>query len=161
MPTTPFGERLKREREMRGVSLDEVSVATRIKPQYLSALENEQWSQLPGGVFNRGFIRTIARFLGMDEETILAEYALATKDLQMAPVSVRLDSFESTDRRWMAVVALVLFMLALGVAAFIAYRHYRGDHEAPKTEAARIFRGGAAHLKTSLQGIAIPAGESH
>jgi cytoskeletal protein RodZ len=139
MPTTPFGERLKREREMRGVSLDEVSVATRIKPQYLAALENEQWSQLPGGVFNRGFIRTIARFLGMDEETILAEYARATKDLHTPPPTVRLDNFETTDRRWMAVVALALFILVLGLAAFIAYRHYRGERDVPKTDAALIF----------------------
>jgi cytoskeletal protein RodZ len=161
MPTTPFGERLKREREMRGVSLDEVSVATRIKPQYLAALENEQWSQLPGGVFNRGFIRTIARFLGMDEENVLAEYAMATKDVQTVPTIVRMDNFEATDRRWMAVVGLVLFLLALGVAALIAYRHYRGSHEAPKTEAARILHGGAVRPEMRLPAIAaVLAGES-
>jgi cytoskeleton protein RodZ len=160
MPPTPFGERLKREREMRGVSLDEVSVATRIKLPYLAALENEQWSQLPGGVFNRGFIRTIARFLGMDEESILNEYALATKDLQVAPTQVRLDNIESTDRRWMAVGALILFLLALGAAAWIAYRHYRGNHE-PKTEAARILRDAAIGPATSLTALVTVAGESH
>ena len=48
---------------MRGVSLDEVSVATRISPRYLEALESEQWQSLPGTAFNRGFIRTISRYL--------------------------------------------------------------------------------------------------
>ena len=79
MPSTPFGEHLKREREMRGVSLEEVSAATRIAPRCLVALENEQWDQLPGGVFNRGFIRAVARFLGLDEDSLVSEYALETK----------------------------------------------------------------------------------
>jgi len=52
-----FGERLKRERELREVSLEEITTATRIGPHFLEALENEEWSKLPGGVFNRGFRR--------------------------------------------------------------------------------------------------------
>ena len=76
MSSKPFGEHLKREREMRGVSLEEISVATRIAPRFLEALENEQWEQLPGGVFNRGFIRSVARYLGLDEDSLVAEYAL-------------------------------------------------------------------------------------
>lgn len=77
MPTTPFGERLKRERELRGVSLEEIAKATRIKTDYLQALETEDWGRLPGGIFARGFVRTIARYLGMDEDSILAEYSIA------------------------------------------------------------------------------------
>ena len=61
---------------MRGVSLDEISAATRISTRFLEAIEKEQWDQLPGGVFNRGFIRSIARFLGLDEDGLVAEYAL-------------------------------------------------------------------------------------
>lgn len=60
---------------MRGVSLDEIAVATRISIRFLEALENEHWDQLPGGAFNRGFIRSIARFLGIDEDGLVAEYA--------------------------------------------------------------------------------------
>jgi cytoskeletal protein RodZ len=75
-----FGEHLRREREMRGVSLDEVSQATRIGTRFLEALEGERWKELPGGVFNRGFLRSIARYLGLDEEALVAEYAQATND---------------------------------------------------------------------------------
>ena len=78
MSSTPFGEHLKREREMRGVSLEEISAATRIGTRFLEAIEKDQWDQLPGGVFNRGFIRSIARFLGLDEDSLVAEYALGT-----------------------------------------------------------------------------------
>ena len=64
---------------MRGVTLEEISTATRIAPRFLVALENEHWDELPGGVFNRGFIRAVARFLGLDEDTLVSEYALQTK----------------------------------------------------------------------------------
>ena len=65
-----FGELLKRERELREVTLNEVTVATRIPPRFLEAFEREDWEKLPGGVFNRGFVRAIARYLGLDEENL-------------------------------------------------------------------------------------------
>jgi cytoskeleton protein RodZ len=80
MSKSGFGERLKRDRELRGVSRDEVCAATRIGPRYLEALENEQWERLPGGVFNRGFLRAVARFLGLDEDDLLAQYDLAINE---------------------------------------------------------------------------------
>jgi len=55
-----FGERLKRERELREVTVHEIASATRIAAKFLEALENEQWEKLPGGVFGRGFVRSIA-----------------------------------------------------------------------------------------------------
>jgi len=72
-----FGERLKRERELREVTLEEITQATRIGSRFLEALENEDWDKLPGGVFNRGFVRSIAHYLGLDEEAFLGEYDLA------------------------------------------------------------------------------------
>ena len=80
MTKAGFGEHLKREREMRGVSLDEICAATRIGNRFLEALENEDWDRLPGGIFNRGFVRAVARFLGLDEEAFVAEYVLATSE---------------------------------------------------------------------------------
>src|SRR5581483_6987350 len=75
-----FGQRLKREHEMRGVSRAEICAATRIGTRFLEALENEQWELLPGGIFNRGFIRAVARFLGLDEDDLVAEYDLAVSE---------------------------------------------------------------------------------
>lgn len=72
-----FGEHLKRERELREVSLEELSKATRISNRFLQALENEDWGKLPGGVFGHGFVRSIARYLGLSEEALLGEYDLA------------------------------------------------------------------------------------
>jgi len=87
---TGFGEHLKREREMRGVSLEEICTATRIGTRFLEALENEQWNLLPGGIFNRGFVRSVARFLGLDEDGMVAEYELATNGQAQSPPAVPL-----------------------------------------------------------------------
>jgi cytoskeletal protein RodZ len=73
-----FGQRLKREREMRGVSLDEIAQATKIGTRSLRALEDEDFDRLPGGIFNKGFVRAYTRFLGMDEEQAVADYLVAS-----------------------------------------------------------------------------------
>lgn len=69
-----FGENLRREREMRGVTLEEIAESTKISTRLLRALEHEQFSELPGGVFTRSFIRAYAGYLGLDAEHVLAEY---------------------------------------------------------------------------------------
>jgi cytoskeleton protein RodZ len=78
--TSPFGEHLRRERELRGVSLAEVASATRISTRFLEAIENGHWDQLPGGAFNRGFIRSASRYLGLDEDSMVAEYSLEIRN---------------------------------------------------------------------------------
>lgn len=108
-----FGERLKREREMREVTLNEVTVATRIGPRFLDALENEQWEKLPGGVFNRGFVRSVARYLGLDEESLLAEYDLARGQQEDAPTHVRHENRIPSTPKW-AVLLFVLGVLLIG-----------------------------------------------
>ncbi len=117
-----FGENLRREREMRGVELEEIATATRISTRFLQALESERWDQLPGGVFNRGFIRTVARYLGLVEEALVSEYALATND---APeVAVWADTPARRPRshaHWLVPVLLVV-MLAGAVFAWTESR---------------------------------------
>jgi len=69
-----FGEELKRERELRGISLKEIAEATKISIRFLEALEQDKFDMLPGGVFNRGFIRAYARFIGVDGEEMVNAY---------------------------------------------------------------------------------------
>jgi cytoskeleton protein RodZ len=73
-----FGAQLKEEREKQGVSLEDISLSTKIGTRMLRALEEEHFDQLPGGIFNKGFIRAYARCLGMDEEQAIADYLAAT-----------------------------------------------------------------------------------
>jgi len=116
-----FGERLRREREMRGVSLEEISSATRISTRFLEALEHEQWEHLPGGVFNRGFIRAVARFLGLDEESLIGEYALATDDQPEVAVWAGAPGQGKGGRRLLTRL-VVLLLVATG--GWFAYRHF-------------------------------------
>jgi len=69
-----FGEVLKRERELREISLREISEATKISLRYLEALERDDFRYLPGGVFNKGFVRAYAQFIGVDPETMVTAY---------------------------------------------------------------------------------------
>ena len=71
-----FGESLRREREMRGVSLEEIAATTKINPRFLQALEDDDFAKIPGGIFTRSFLRAYASYLGLDIERILAEYQL-------------------------------------------------------------------------------------
>jgi transcriptional regulator with XRE-family HTH domain len=122
MSSTPFGEHLRREREMRGVSLDEISAATRISTRFLEAIEKDQWDQLPGGVFNRGFIRSIARFLGLDEDSLVAEYALGTaSDVHVHVVSQRARQMPRNWRPAAAAVVAIALIVAAGVAGYHRY----------------------------------------
>src|SRR5262249_37502087 len=75
-----FGDRLRREREMRGITLDEITESTKISRRHLEALEGEHFDQLPGGVFNKGFVRAYARFLGIDEDQAVADYSAASNE---------------------------------------------------------------------------------
>jgi cytoskeleton protein RodZ len=127
-----FGERLKREREMREVSLDEISSATRIGTRFLEALENEDWARLPGGVFNRGFVRAVARYLGLDEESLLAEYDLAhgQQPIPPAPPPATRRASELTTRIVPALTVLIA-LLVFTVGGYVGWHRLRALHPTP------------------------------
>ena len=73
-----FGEKLRKEREQRKITLDDISSTTKISTRMLRALEDEHFDELPGGVFNKGFVRAYARHIGLDEEQAITDYLDAT-----------------------------------------------------------------------------------
>jgi cytoskeleton protein RodZ len=131
-----FGEILKREREMREVTLNEVTVATRIPPRFLEAFEREEWEKLPGGVFNRGFVRAIARYLGLDEENLLSEYDLAYGEQKPSTASLVENHIPSAPKWIVAVAALGILAVIAGAIAGGVYglRRYAA-HRAAKRAA--------------------------
>jgi len=70
---TSFGASLRRERELRGVTLQEIAASTKIGVSMLKAIEDDRFDKLPQGLFVRGFVREYARFLALDEQKILTE----------------------------------------------------------------------------------------
>jgi len=119
MSSSPFGEHLKRERELRGVSLDEIAAATRIKTSFLEALENGRWDQLPGGAFNRGFVRATAHFLGLDEDGMVAEYALETGGESQAKLMAQPSGAMPRDYRPAIMAIAALLVVIVGAAWFM------------------------------------------
>jgi len=69
-----FGEELRREREIRGISLKEISDATKISKRFLEAIELNNHRTLPAPVFTRGFVREYARYLGLNVDEIVTRY---------------------------------------------------------------------------------------
>jgi cytoskeletal protein RodZ len=116
-----FGERLKREREMREVTMDELSKSTRISNRFLQALENEDWEKLPGGVFGHGFVRTIARYLGLDEESLLGEYDLARAE-KLPPSPEKPEERIPPPPKWLPAAVVFVILLAV-IGLFYAGRY--------------------------------------
>src|SRR5579863_682372 len=132
-----FGERLKRERELREVSLNEIATATRIAPKFLEALENEQWNKLPGGVFGHGFVRSIARYLGLNEEDLLSEYDLARAEAA-APAEPKPEDRIPSPPKWIPAAAVLLLVAVLAGLFFggrYAWRIYSARRGAKKSTA--------------------------
>jgi cytoskeleton protein RodZ len=120
-----FGERMRREREMRGIKLEEITESTKISQRNLLALEEEHFDRLPGGIFNKGFVRAYARFLGLDEDQAVHDFMTASAEydqpaaLQPPPptsvVKLPVIRSEATEKRKDLVWALAaLLVLAVG-----------------------------------------------
>ncbi len=146
-----FGERLQREREMRGITLEEIAEATKIGTRSLRALEEQDFQKLPGGIFNKGFVRAYSRYLGIDEEQAVADYVNAVNE----SVAERAAAEASAEPAKTTVIAdeqpqplpkiawkpILLLLVAVAVV-FGAWRYYAkhgmpklgGTKAAPKSE---------------------------
>ncbi len=78
-----FGDKLRKQRELRGMSLEAISNSTKISARMLRAIEDERFDQLPGGVFNKGFVRAYARQVGLNEDEAVADYLNALIESQV------------------------------------------------------------------------------
>jgi len=75
-----IGEKLRLEREARGIALRDISEQTRISMRYLEAIETDDYRRLPGGIFNRSFIRAYAKFIGYNEQEAIEEYTRTLRE---------------------------------------------------------------------------------
>jgi cytoskeletal protein RodZ len=147
-----FGERLKRERELREVSFDEVSKATRIAPRFLEALENEQWDKLPGGVFGRGFVRSIARYLGLSEENLLSEYDLARGE-SANPALQKSEEGIPSPPKWIPALALLAVLAGVIAGGRYAWKAYQ-THRAQKKSSATVSLPETAQSQNAVTSVA-------
>lgn len=118
-----LGERFRVAREARGLSLSEVSEQIRIRSVYLAAIEEERWSAIGAPVYIRGFLRTYARFLGLDPEEIVTDFnavaapgpAPGEPEPQAEPVRPSRPAKQGSVLVWAAALVAVLLV------AFVVY----------------------------------------
>ncbi|MGA8152507.1 MAG: RodZ domain-containing protein [Terriglobales bacterium] len=127
-----FGTRLKEERERRKITLDEISASTKISTRLLHALEDDHFELLPGGIFNKGFIRAYAQHIGLDEDQLIAEYLEASGVLPVdgkpdgsaaasaGEIHAEADVNDEATLPW-GLFAVILLIVALGFAVWGFY----------------------------------------
>jgi len=126
-----FGENLRRERELRSISLREIAESTKISVRFLEALEEDRVEVLPGGLFPRAFVKQYAQFLGLDSERAVADFLLQhgrpEPDVRRLP---------PPERRPLLTPGALFFGAVAVVALFFTLRAPQTEEEAPTAESA-------------------------
>lgn len=114
MASTGIGERLKIARTARGLSLDEIEAATRIKRRYLDAIEREAWDELPAPAYARAFLAAYARQLGLPPDEVLSQYQSGgtPHDAVPRPVEVRITPGAAPSRLKRIITAIAVVFIA-------------------------------------------------
>jgi cytoskeleton protein RodZ len=133
-----FGEELRKERLSRGIALDTISGSTKIVTRYLTALEDEKFEVLPGGILSKGIVRGYARAVGLDESTWVDRFLAArnqhglhdedegwaTFARNVGESRVRGFGQSGLRMRWAGVAALLLVLAGFGWFVW----HYVSGH---------------------------------
>ena len=172
--TESIGEKLRLAREARGIALRDISEQTRISIRYLEAIETDDYRRLPGGIFNRSFIRAYAKFIGYDEHDALEDYARTLRErgesddegskVHQSLVYTDYGGSHSRSPLWTLLLAImILAALSLAVWAGLHFyqrsQHSRGRSEPEMNEApldASIIPGSVMILSAANQTIIKP-----
>jgi cytoskeletal protein RodZ len=118
-----LGEEFRSAREARGLTLSDVAEQIHIRSVYLNAIENEDWTAIGAPVYVRGFIRTYARFLGLDAEDAVAMFN------RYAPVeravTVPLVAAEDRAGSWPSLGAVLALVVAVALVGFVGYEYWQ------------------------------------
>ena len=115
-----IGEQLRLAREGRGIPLREISDQTRISMHYLEAIESNDYRRLPGGIFNRSFVKAYARYVGYDEKEAVEGYTRymrdsgdAEEDVATTPYRSKVYTDAPATRSPLLTVVLAIVILAI------------------------------------------------
>lgn len=143
----PIGNYLRRERELRGIALDEVADTTRIPLRLLERLEEGRHAELPGEVFIKGYLRAYARAVGLKADEVVARHANTQRAKDVAPLPVRVSTVPpERGKRFGLAIALVVFAILATLAASFLLRprtQERPEQLSFHTQPADIAPGGS------------------
>ncbi len=158
-----FGEELRRERELRQITLREVAEATKINLRFLEALENNEFDALPGGFFTRGFIKSYARHIGLNEEAMVNAFLMEVKQqhrrsepeppVLLDPPVERPSSLRGTGRGVRSITAAASLLAFFGLAFLLwtGVRHMGEEAAASRPKEPPREARGAAPEPASVQ----------
>ena len=123
-----LGQELKRAREDRGITLHDIANTTHIGVRFLQAIESDNYDILPGGVFNRAFVRKFAKQIGYDEEQAIKLYEeqLEVQGIEPnRPYQLGVEDFENKGSSGNGLLFSVLALVILAALAYAAYEYFR------------------------------------
>ena len=120
------GQFLRRHRESKRMSVEEVSRATRVPMSSVERIESDQFDELPGEVFVRGFLKSYARAVGLSAEEVLARYTASRRVAWVTPLPIASPTTPARGRRFGVAIAFVLLLLLFTLALSIVLKP-RGD----------------------------------
>jgi len=127
-----FGDWLKRQRNLRDISLREISDVTKINLRYLEALETNRFSVLPAAVFARGFLREYARYVGLDPDEVVNYYSAAQQEQEPeSPFGPRPRRLHSSTQ-WL--YGLVLTGAVVGLFGIVAAISFWAERRPPRDQ---------------------------
>jgi cytoskeletal protein RodZ len=125
-----LGEKLRQAREERGITISEVAEQTRISALYIDSIEKDDYRNLPGGIFNKGFVKSFAKYVGVDEQEALQDYArlIASQGSEVAdePKTYRpevLTDDRSSSSKFTTIIfaGVILSLMVAGVLMLVRY----------------------------------------
>lgn len=131
-----LGQELKRRREEKGISIQQIAAKTLIGIRFLQAIETDDYGTLPGGVFNRAFVRKFAAMVGMDEAAALQLYEeqVNLQGLDTSPVyEMGVENWDPPQTTGNGLLISLGVLILLSVGAWFAY-NYLYTAKAPSTE---------------------------
>jgi len=114
-----FGAGFKKARESQNVSIDKIAEETRISKRFLMAIENEHFDVLPGGIFNRGFIRTYAERLGLDPEAAIRSYEKISQSVAIEPGRLETDTVRDKTTKIPVYYFAIAALLISGILLYV------------------------------------------
>src|SRR3990172_7385825 len=106
-----FGTSFKKAREARGIPLGRIADETRISTRFLLAIESEEFHILPGGIFNRGFVRAYAEQVGLDPNQAVADYERLAESEPAEAIRTDQRETKNAERHLYAAAAGALVLL--------------------------------------------------
>lgn len=161
-----LGEKLRQAREARGVSISEIADQTRVSAYYLEAIESNDYRVLPGGIFNKGFVKAFAKYVGVDEQEALQDYAVL-----IAEQGDKLSDPEKTHRPevltggggsmlpTLIFAAVILGLMTWGILAAVSW--YNNRQQMPvvvaNTKTGNIANTNVSNTNSANSNVATPA----